>query len=177
MIVRQAAPNDAAAIARIHVDSWRTTYRGIIPEAYLASLSYEEGEKRWAARLSDSAGKICVYVAENEAGQIVGFVCGGPDRDNDPVYKGELYAIYILQTAQGQGLGRRLTLALAEGLLQIGIDSMILWVFAGNPARRFYEALGGQLVKSNQFEVSGATIDEVAYAWPDIRTLLKEQKA
>jgi hypothetical protein len=49
-------------------------------------------------------------------------------------------------------------------------------VFADNPARRFYEALGGQLIKSSQFELGGTTIDEVAYGWLDIRTLLKEQK-
>ena len=176
MIIRQAALEDAAGIARVHVDTWRTTYRGIVPEDYLANMSYEESEKRWAARLNDSEGKTYIYVAEDKAGHIVGFVSGGPDRDNDPVYKGELYAIYILQAHHGEGIGRRLTLALVEGLLQMGLDSMILWVFAVNPARRFYEALGGQLVKTNQFEINGVIIDEVAYAWPDIRTLLKEQR-
>jgi GNAT superfamily N-acetyltransferase len=176
MIIRQAALEDAAGIARVHVDTWRTTYRGIVPEEYLANMSYEESEKRWASRLSDSEAKTRIYVAEDEAGHIAGFVCGGPDRDNDPVYKAELYAIYILQAYHGQGIGRRLTLALVEALLQIGLDSMILWVFAVNPARRFYEALGGQLVKSNQFEINGLPIDEVAYAWPNIRTLLKEQQ-
>jgi GNAT superfamily N-acetyltransferase len=175
MIIRQATLEDAAGIAKVHVDTWRTTYRGIVPEEFLANMSYQESEKRWAARLNDSEGKTCIYVAEDEARHIVGFVCGGPDRDNDPVYKGELYAIYILQAYHGQGLGRRLTLALVEELLQMGLDSMILWVFAVNPARRFYEALGGQLVKMNQFEISGVIIDEVAYAWPDIRIMLKEQ--
>ncbi|MFL5590179.1 MAG: GNAT family N-acetyltransferase, partial [Ktedonobacteraceae bacterium] len=146
MIIRQATLEDAAGIAKVHVDTWRTTYRGIVPEEYLANMSYEESEKRWAGRLSDSEGKTCIYVAEDEAGHIVGFVSGGPDRDNDPVYKGELYAIYILQAHYGEGIGRLLTLALVEGLLQMGLDSMILWVFAVNPARHFYEALGGQLV-------------------------------
>lgn len=176
MIIRQATPEDAAGIAKVHVDTWRTTYHGIVPEEYLENMSYEESEKRWVARLNISEGKTCIYVAEDEAGHIVGFVCGGPDRDNDPVYKAELYAIYILQAYHSQGLGRRLTLALVEGLLQMDLDSMILWVFAVNPARRFYEALGGQLVKANQFEISGVPIDEVAYAWPDIRLLLEEQR-
>ena len=176
MIIRQATLEDAAGIAKVHVDTWRTTYRGIVPEEFLANMSYQESEKRWAARLNDSEGKTCIYVAEDEVGHIVGFVSGGPDRDNDPVYKGELYAIYILQAHHGKGIGHRLTLALVEGLLQMGLDSMILWVFSVNPARRFYEALGGQLVKTNQFEINGVIIDEVAYAWPDIRLLLKEQR-
>jgi GNAT superfamily N-acetyltransferase len=175
MIIRQATPEDAAGIARVRVDTWRTTYHGIVPDEFLDNMSYEEGERRLAERLSDLESKIHAYVAVDESGQIVGFVSGGPDRDKDPVYKSELYAIYILQSHQGQGIGRRLAVILVKKLLEVGFDSMILWVFADNPARRFYEALGGQLVKTSQFELSGATIEEVAYGWLDIRTLLKEQ--
>ena len=80
MIIRQAALEDAAKIARVHVDTWRTAYRGIVPEEYLANMSYEESEKRWAGRLSDSEAKIRIYVAEDEAGHIAGFVCGGVTR-------------------------------------------------------------------------------------------------
>src|SRR2546423_15034064 len=108
MIIRQATLEDAAGIARVHVDTWRTTYRGIVPEEYLANMSYEESEKRRADRLSDSEGKTCIYVAEDAAGHIAGFVCGGADPGNDPVYKSELYAIYILAGYHGQGNRRRL---------------------------------------------------------------------
>jgi hypothetical protein len=52
---------------------------------------------------------------------------------------------------------------------------MILWVFADNPARRFYEALGGKMIKESQFEIAGVTRYEVAYGWLDIRTILKGQ--
>src|SRR5438270_13311301 len=122
MIVRQATIEDAAGIARARIDTWRTTYRGIVPEDFLANMSYEENEQSWTKRLSDTGSQLRIFVAENEPGQIVGFVSGGPNRYNDPIYKGELHAIYILQPYQGQGIGRRLTLALVERLLQMGID-------------------------------------------------------
>ena len=175
MIIRQATPADAPAIAKIRIDTWRTAYRGIVPEDYLSNMSYEESERSWVSRLSGTEReKTWVYVAVDAVGRLVGFVSGGMGRDEDPVYKSELYAIYILQAYQGQGIGRLLALALVEKLVQMGFDSMLLWVFADNPARRFYEAMGGQLVKTSQFELSGATIDEVAYGWLDIRTLLRE---
>jgi len=175
MIIRQATLADAPAIAKIRIDTWRTAYRGIVPEDYLSNMSYEESERSWVSRLSETEReKTWVYVAVDAVGRLVGFVSGGMGRDEDPVYKSELYAIYILQAYQGQGIGRLLALALVEKLVQMGFDSMLLWVFADNPARRFYEAMGGQLVKTSQFELSGATIDEVAYGWLDIRTLLRE---
>jgi ribosomal protein S18 acetylase RimI-like enzyme len=176
MIIRRATHEDAAGIARVRVDTWRTAYRGIVPDEFLDNMSYEGNESRWAERLSDVDNQAHTFVAIDESGQVVGFISGGPNRDSDPAYKSELHAIYILPSHHGRGIGRRLTVALVEKLLETGFDSMLLWVFTSNPARRFYEALGGQLIKSSQFELSGASIDEVAYGWTDIRTLLKEQK-
>ena len=80
------------------------------------------------------------------------------------------HGLNIHQTEQG--IGRRLARTFVEKLLTMGIDSMLLWVFTVNPARKFYEALGGQLVRASNFEIEGVTIDEVAYGWLNIRTLL-----
>lgn len=176
--VRQATIADAAALARVHVDTWRSTYRGIVPDDYLASLSYERRTARWTEQIQATlAGKFEIIVAENDDRQIVGFVNGGPNRDDDPVYKGELYAIYILQAYQGRGIGKILVPPLAKSLLAMGFDNMLLWVFTENaPARRFYESIGGQFVRTHRFEISGVSIEEVAYGWPDIRSLLKGQE-
>ena len=173
MIIRSAKLEDATGIAKVRIDTWRTTYRDIVPSEFLNGMSYEEDTQLWTARLNAPESQTFAYVAENDEGQIVGFVAGGPDRNNDPIYRGELYAIYILQSYHGQGIGRQLTNVLVERLLQVGIDSMLLWVFADNTARSFYEALGGELVKKSQFELAGVTVYEVAYGWLDIRTIVK----
>lgn len=173
--IRQATIDDAAALAKVHIDTWRATYRGIVPDDYLASLSYEKRTARWSEQIQATlAGKFEIIVAENEDGQIVGFVDGGPNRDDDPVYKGELYAIYILQAYQGCGIGKQLIPPFAKSLLDMGLDTMLLWAFTANTqARRFYESLGGQFVRTHWFEISGVSIEEVAYGWLDIRSLLK----
>lgn len=170
MIIREARIEDATGIAKVHVDSWRTTYAGIVPGEYLANLSYERRERQWMSDLSNTENGAVTYVAEDHSGQIAGFVCGGPERSADPVYHGELYAIYILKDYQG--LGRRLTQTLARRLMQEGMQSLLLWVLADNPACKFYEALGGQRVKTSQIEIGGSMLDEVAYGWKDIHVLL-----
>ena len=110
-----------------------------------------------------------VYVAEDQAGQIIGFADGGPERTSNPIYKGELYAIYILEAYQRQGIGCRLTLSIAERLRVLGLHSMLVWVLVDNPAYRFYEALGGQKLHGKQIEVGGVTLNEVAYGWTDTK--------
>jgi len=172
--IRQARIEDAPGIAKVHVDSWRTTYAGIVPDDYLANLSYQRRTNLWDDILRDAERKSIVYVAENEQQEIVGFVGGGPDREENPPYEAELYTIYILQAYQGQGIGRRLVRVFAEQLLRAGMKSMLLWVFAQNPSRHFYEALGGRYVKSAQFEIGGATLEEEAYGWEDVSVLVQD---
>jgi hypothetical protein len=45
--VRRARLQDAAAIARVHVDAWRSTYRGIVPDEHLDGMSYERSKRNW----------------------------------------------------------------------------------------------------------------------------------
>src|SRR5690606_1872462 len=88
VIVRKALPADASGIARVHVDSWRTTYRGIIPDSVLDNLSVEKRENHWKQDLRQ--GKNWTFVAENTEGEIVGFACSGPERTQAYGYDGEL---------------------------------------------------------------------------------------
>lgn len=173
MIVREASLLEAPAIARVHVDTWRTTYRGIVPEDYLEKLSYEKRERGWKQILSSATdnGQF-TYVVEDESGQIVGFANGGPERTGDSVYRGELNAIYILNTHQRRGIGHRLTQVVTHRLAQADIHSMLAWVLADNSACRFYEALGGKKVYNKQIERGTAQLNEVAYGWTDTRVIV-----
>ena len=174
MLIREATPSDALGIARVHVDSWHTTYRGLIPDDIMASRTYERRESMWAQILTAQPETI-VYVAE-EDGEIVGFVSGGSNRDAESPFKGELHAIYILEAHQGKGIGRRLASALISRLLQQGHTSMLIWVMTDNHgARRFYEALGGKNVAERQEEMNDAMLDEMAYGWEDIRLLVTSE--
>ncbi|MEL6380901.1 MAG: GNAT family N-acetyltransferase [Cyanobacteria bacterium J06626_18] len=166
MLIREAVHDDTTAMARVHVDTWRTTYRGIIPDEQLANLSYKKRENGWHQVLSNAPkdGNF-IYVAEDELGKITGFASGGVERGGNPVYQGELSAIYILKSYQRQGIGRELVRAVAQKLSQMEIHSMLVWVLAENPACRFYETLGGQKVYEKEIERGGAKLIEIAYGW------------
>ena len=101
-----------------------------------------------------------------ERAGIVGYVMAGPNREDDPEYTAELYAIYVLPDFQGYGLGRSLFQAVTGWLVGQGHRRMILYVLRDNaPARRFYEALGGQPLREQMIETGGELLAEVCYGY------------
>jgi len=171
VVIREANLADVGAIAKVHVDTWRTTYSKLIPADFLANLSYEKRAKKWVEILSNPEPTNFTYLVENEIGEIVGFANGGRERTGDRVYQGELYAIYILEQYQRQRLGHRLIHTIVDKLLQSGINSMIVWVLADNSACQFYESLGGQRVHQKQIEIGNVQLLEVAYGWTETLTI------
>lgn len=105
MLIREADVKDAPAIARVTVDTWKTAYRGIINDDYLDKLSYADREEGWRQFPFHNS---FIYVAEDEDQNIIGFAAAGPERTENPDYMGELYAIYIDQQYQNQGIGSAL---------------------------------------------------------------------
>jgi ribosomal protein S18 acetylase RimI-like enzyme len=116
-----------------------------------------------------------IYVAENVEGLLVGVAMGGPERSHHPLYMGEIYFLYLLPEYQRQGIGRQLVISVVERLVEQEMDSLLIRVLKANaPARRFYEALGGQLVPDveEEFEDRGAVLVRVAYGWREVGELL-----
>lgn len=162
-MIRLALPNDAAEIARVHVDSWRTSYRGLLADEFLDSLSEAGYTDRWRRVIGDGASRV--FVVE-EAGGIVGFASGGRERAGESGYEGELYAIYIVAGSQRNGHGRELLHAMAAALREKGLRDMIVWVLRDNTAaREFYERLGGTYVRAQPITIGPTTLEEVSYGW------------
>ena len=166
--IRPARMEDAAAIALVHVESWRTTYEGIVPGEYLASLSVESRTRMWKEQL---AGTTLIFVAEDATG-VFGFASGGELRDAIDGYDAELYAIYLLQQKQRQGAGRLLLRQIADALRKNGLRSLIIWVLETNPSIGFYRRLGGSQVAEKHIEIGGAQLKEVAFGWPNLDDLI-----
>jgi len=162
-MIRPATLEDATAIARVHVASWQSTYREMLPDEFLASLSETGYAERWKRVIGDGSSKV--YVAE-DGGEVVGFASGGRERAGETGYTGELYAIYVIDAAQRRGFGRELVRATVAGLRELGLDDMIIWVLRDNqPARSFYERLGGVYVRGQPITIGSVTLEEVSYGW------------
>lgn len=170
-MIRPAVLEDAAAIGRIHVESWRSTYRGLMPDAVLSGLSVEKRTAFWQ-QIIERAEQQFIFVAENGQDNIVGFANGGAEREKDKLYTAELYALYLPKEWQGRGYGRNLLRATVERFVEQGHHAMLLWVLSTNPARGFYETMGGQYLKTKPTEIGGETLEEVAYGWVDLPDFL-----
>ena len=163
-MIRAAVTDDAPAIARVHVASWRSTYPALLPGDFLDSLTETGYAERWRRLLGDGSSRV--YLVEDD-GEPVGFASGGRERAGETGYTGELYAIYVLDDFQRRGYGRELVRAVVAGLQEMGLDDMIIWVLRDNiNARRFYEHLGGIYVRSQPITIGSATLEEVSYGWP-----------
>lgn len=174
LVFRPARPEDALAIARVQIATWRSTYRGLVPGDFLDKMEEKPRVAYWRELITRDTGaaeRAFIVVAEDTEGGVVGFAVGGPDRGGDPDYRGELAAIYILKEYQGRGAGRSLVREVAQELLRRGYQRMLVWVLAKNPYRRFYEALGGRRLRSATITVGGATLEQWAYGWDDLRRL------
>lgn len=172
-MIRAATILDAAGITRVHVASWRTTYRGLLADEFLDSLDDAGYEDRWKRALGDASLRVYVAEEESEAGaEVVGFASGGRERAGESGYAGELYAIYVVQAAQRRGLGKELVRAVVGGLNELGLPDMIVWVLRDNQAARgFYERLGGTFVRSQPITIGPTTLEEVSYGWRRLEDL------
>lgn len=168
MKIRTAKLSDAGGIAKVHVDSWRTTYKNIIPGEFLENLSYQSREELWINIIPQGI----VFVAENDEGQIVGFSSGGKERSGDyKEYQGELSSIYILKEFQGQGIGKALVKSVIRELGKSGMNTILVFVLADNNSTLFYEAMGGKVIDKIEVEIAGKKLNELVYGWDTIDTL------
>ena len=121
MLIRKATYDDIKGMAKVNVDSWRTTYKNIIPDTYLDSMSYGLREKSFQKALDDE--QIIVYAAEEDE-EVVGYIIGGKNREIEefPAYEGELYALYILKEFHGKGIGKELVSKLFDELKARGYN-------------------------------------------------------
>ena len=119
--VRAATKEDAEAVARTYVETWRDAYPGMLPDKVLLGLSAPRHAESWRRRIGE-AGEIVIVAEDGEAG-IVGFGSAGRARDANLGHAGEIYTLYLLPDWRDRGLGRALLGALFDALVARGYGS------------------------------------------------------
>ena len=166
-VIRAAGVADAARIAGVHVRSWQGAYRGLLPQSYLDGLDPAQRVGQWERSLAEgSTGRAGVLVAD-AGGALLGFASYAPshDRDADPGRVGEIGAIYLLPSAWGNGVGRRLMDATLVCMAEAEFIQVTLWVLDSNVrARQFYAAGGWSADGAQKLDESrGFPITQVRY--------------
>ncbi|MGP4079653.1 GNAT family N-acetyltransferase [Pseudalkalibacillus sp. R45] len=164
-MIRRAEREDIGKIAEVHVGSWKTTYRGIVSDGFLDSLSPEQKISQWTRNLEQDDP---ILLVADEAGQVVGFVSAGKSRSDHLPFKAEIYAIYILKEFQRKGIGKALVKAAVAEFKSRGWDSMLIWVLEENESKHFYEKMGGKEAGRDQLQIEGKFHTEIAFGWADL---------
>ncbi|MBI4908624.1 MAG: alpha/beta fold hydrolase [Acidobacteria bacterium] len=173
MRIRRASAGDLSAIPYVHVESWKSTYRGLLPDPLIDDLDEMGRVVQWQQWINQPDEGLFIYVAEAAEGShppIEGFAACGRSQ-SVPFCDGEVYAIYLLQSAQRKGLGRKLMAAAVSRLRNSGARSAGVVVLSTNPARRFYEVLGGTLFGEQDGDFRGHPCREAVYTWRDLAPL------
>ncbi|MGH3654360.1 N-acetyltransferase family protein [Glutamicibacter sp.] len=149
--LRKPLPADAQELAKLHVDCWKETYTGLLPDGFFDLAHEEQRLGMWARVLNDPNPLFRISVAESEDGKLVGFAFSAPPTGNTDGMREDvsrqLYNLYLLEDFHGDGTGQ----ALLDAVL--GDEPAMLWVAAQNPrAIRFYER--------NGFAFDGVTEDD-----------------
>lgn len=168
MNIRRAEISDSDGIAKVHVDAWKETYKGLINDDYLNSLSYEEKSKKWKEVIKDDTQPQRTFVIENDSKTIVGFAFCGINMEKEYEYDADLHAVYILKAYQNRGYGSKITKIAAKALVDLGCSSLIIWALKDNNYCRFYEKIGGIKVKERLYTYGNQEVKLVGYGWKDI---------
>ncbi|MSP52517.1 MAG: N-acetyltransferase [Alphaproteobacteria bacterium] len=169
--VRRADFNDAGAIGRVHIESWRSSYRGILPGEYLDGMSDVRHAAMWSDVLNKQPANRATFVADSNSEGIVGFADCAPERSGI-AQAGEITAIYLLPAWQRKGLGRGLVANAARHLAAHEFEHLVIRALRENPWRKFYETIGGTLAGERDIKFAGENLKEVNYVWNDIAEIL-----
>lgn len=173
--IRAATGADAHGIARVHIEAWRETYPGILPDRVLADMSIEARTRFWNNALDNLGTRTGVFVVDTDTG-IQGFGLCGPERLGLRGYDGEFLGLYLMQAVQGRGLGQGLMRAMARSMHRWRARNASVWTLRDNRrARSFYEKLGGVYITERPLTFDGETVMEVAYGWSDLAGLIDQE--
>lgn len=166
--VRLAKYTDAARIAAVNVETWHDAYRGIMPEAVLATVTQDRFEPRWEEILMETPGPLFTLVADDPENGVVGFMRAGPAADGSPRAH-EVFAINVLPRFQRRGVGGELLESGFARLARHGARDAFLWVLGPNAkARFFFKTMGGLPAGTGKEKLGRETLPKVAYAWDEL---------
>jgi ribosomal protein S18 acetylase RimI-like enzyme len=164
MQIRFADPEDARAVAEIHVEAWRAAYAGILPTAFLAALTVSSRQAFWEQVLAEKQGNLQEAMAGD---RVLGWIHTGPCRDaGAAIEDAEIWAFYVSPAAWSKGVGRELWVSARTHLLKQGHRQCYLWVLAQNTrAIGFYQAAGFEWDKSpaKTLALGGSKVDELRF--------------
>ena len=160
--VRRAEAKDAQGIAKVHEESWKHAYSGLIPYNALDAMIARRDFSWWTRAIKNSTRILVLEDGEF----IVGYATLGANRVSALEQDGEIYEIYLLPEYQGVGLGKNLFLAARQEIANSGLKGCLVWVLQDNiPAIKFYQNAGGRDTAEGTETFDGRKLKKTAFAF------------
>ena len=161
-IIRKAVPEDAYEYSACHISSWRSAYKGIVPDEILNNLSLEERAEKFKQNLQEF--KDVLYYCPIYEGKIIGKLIISKSHDEDKPNACEVGAIYLIEEFWGKSYGRQMMNFAIDMLRNMGYNEIFLWVLEENSrARRFYEKCGFSFDGAKKEIIIGKPLIEIRY--------------
>jgi ribosomal protein S18 acetylase RimI-like enzyme len=168
-IIEMATIADVPEMARLHVMSWQTAFKGVVPESELRARDVGRSIEGWTTTYHSFPENLCV-ARESTSRNILGFCCAGPvvKQERSGPFGFEFYSLHVAPGFYHRGIGTAFLRAGFNRMRDLGLDGAIVWTLDQLvQARRFYEKHGGQVVKRDTCFIGGQKVGEVAYGWPE----------
>lgn len=164
MIIRPIEKGDLNEVARIKVEAWNDSYKGIVDDEYLKNMNYKRTADKWLNNFDNENFIVAVY-----EDKIVGFCRYGEridELERFTEYDGEIYAIYIDKNFKRKGIGKEMVEYASNELKKQGKAKALIWCLKDNiNARKFYEKIEGKFLGNKKSNIGGKEYDEVAYGY------------
>ena len=171
---RNASQKDAQSIAKLHAESWRLNYRGLLDDQFLDDEVIENRKQVWSERMNSPDLNQRVILAEVQD-ELIGFGC--LFLNDDTQYGALLDNLHVAKSYSGKGIGSGIIKRLASEIYNAGErKDMYLWVLKGNDgAIRLYKKLGAQQKELEvETEFGNRPVEKYRYYWPNVDILIKD---
>jgi GNAT superfamily N-acetyltransferase len=146
--VRAADADDAAEIARIQLDTWRTAYEPILPAESLAALDEAAVRETWRAAVVEPPSPHHHVLVAQEQEWLVGFAAIGPtdeilEGDPEPDTTAAVTTLLVEPRWGRRGHGSRLLAASVDHWREDGLTRAVVWLPEDDAASSAFYASAG----------------------------------
>lgn len=165
-MIRAAVAADIPDLARVHVEAWRQTYAGRVPDALLAPERVEFRARMWTSILTGGEGPYLALVAPDDNGALAALGLFIPAREAPPRWDHEIASLYLLRHVQRRGLGRAMLARGRDWVRACGGCNLMAWALAANTqAHEFYRATGAVEIARRAVPAGTAMLEEIGFGW------------
>lgn len=162
--IRNIKKEDIPEVVNIQIDGWRATYKGMIDDEYLENMNVEKKIK-----MREKDYKETGFIVAEHDNKVVGF-CRYTDNiektPETPKADCELRALYVKPEVKHNGIGKKMFQYAVNEFKNIGKTKMVLWCLKDNVlARKFYEKMGGKIIKERLIHIGNRDYKEVAFEY------------